>query len=62
MKTRNQAKYLGNLLSSEGGVHNMVEERRKIGWGRISLIMGILDEVDMGTNRVEAGLLLRQSI
>ena len=31
-------------------------------WGKVSQIMGILDEVDMGTNRVEAGLLLRQSI
>ena len=40
----------------------MVEERRKIGWGKISQIMGILKAVDLGTNRVEAGLLLRQSI
>ena len=55
-------KYLGNLLSSKGGVQETVEDRRKKGWGKISQIMGILGEVDMGANRVEAGLLLRQSI
>ena len=31
-------------------------------WGKVCQIMGILDEVDMATNRVEARLLLRQSI
>ena len=62
METKNQATYLGNILSSEGGVQDMVEERRKVGWGKISKIMGILEAVDMETNRVKAGLLLRQSI
>ena len=62
MDTSQCTKYLGNLLSSKGGVQETIEDRRKKGWGKISQIMGILGEVDMGTNRVEAGLLLRQSI
>jgi hypothetical protein len=32
------------------------------GWGKISQIMGILEEVDMGAHKLEAGLLLRESI
>ena len=41
--------------------HN-IEDRRKTGWGEISTTMGILEEVDMGANQVEAGLLLREAI
>ena len=62
METTENTKYLGNILSSKGGTCDTIEDRRKKGWGKISQILGILEEVDMGTNRVEAGLLLRQSI
>ena len=55
-------KYLGNFVSTSGGIQETVEDRRKKGWGKIATIMGILGEVDMGCNRLEAGLLLRQSI
>ena len=50
-------KYLGNFIFSKGGVSETIEDRRKKGWGNISTIMGILEEVDMGANRLEAGLL-----
>ena len=56
------AKYLGNYITHKGGVNETVEDRRKKGWGKISQIMAILGEVDMGENRLEAGLLLRESI
>ena len=62
MDSRDKTRYLGNIISSKGGVSDTIEDRRKIGWGKISTIMGILDEVDMGANRIEAGLMLRQSI
>ena len=57
-----KVKYLGNYLSSSGGVKDTIEERRKKGWGRVSQILGILGEVDMGGHRMEAGLLLRKAI
>ena len=62
MKTCPSTKYLGNFVSSSGGCEDTIEDRRKKGWGKISTIMGILGAVDMGCNRLEAGLLLRQSI
>ena len=61
MESTENTKYLGNILSLKGGTCDTIEDRRKKGWGKISQIMGIIEEVDMGTNRVEAGLLLRQS-
>ena len=62
MKSCESTKYLGNILSTTGGSKETIEERRRKGWGKISTIMGILGEVEMGCNRLEAGLLLRQSI
>jgi hypothetical protein len=57
-----KTKYLGNILSSTGGVRETIEDRRSKGWGKVSQILGILGEVDMGANRMEAGLLLRKAI
>ena len=62
MKDCQSTKYLGNFVSSSGGCEETIEDRRMKGWGKISTIMGILGAVDMGCNRLEAGLLLRQSI
>ena len=50
MEATKCTKYLGNMLSSKGGVPDTIEDRRNKGWGKIAQIMGILDEVDMGTN------------
>ena len=62
MKKEETTKYLGNILSTKGGLDATVEDRRNKGWGKISTIMGILSEVDMGVNQLEAGLLLREAI
>ena len=56
------ANYLGNFITSQGGVRATVEDRRSKGWGRVSQVMGILGEVALGRHRVEAGLILRSSI
>ena len=56
------AKYLGNILSSTGSNRDTIEDRRKKGWGKVSQILGILGEVDMGGHRMEAGLILRKAI
>jgi hypothetical protein len=62
MHEAEKTKYLGNYLSSTGGVKETIQDRRNKGWGKVALILGILGEVDMGTNRIEAGLLLRKAI
>ena len=62
MKQAESAKYLGNLITSRGGVSDTVEERRNKGWGKVTQIKGILSEVDLGNHRVEVGLILRKAI
>ena len=62
MTSCESTKYLGNVVSTFGGNEETIEDRWKRGWGKISTIMGILGEVDMGCNQLEAGLLLRESI
>ena len=62
MNKKDSTKYLGNILSSKGGVAETVEDRRTKGWGKIAQVMGILGVVDMGTHRLEVGLLLREAI
>ena len=64
MPKKQVAKYLGNILSTEEGLEDTIEDRRSKGWGRIASIMGILSEVDndMGVHRLEAGLKLREAI
>ena len=55
-------KYLGNIVSSHGGVLETIEDRRNKGWGKVSTILGILSEVDLGNRRVEVGLQLRKAL
>jgi hypothetical protein len=62
MKKEVSTKYLGNILSTSGGLSKNIEDRRNKGWGKISTIMGILSEVDMGVHQLEAGLRLREAI
>ena len=45
MKSATSAKYLGDVVSGRTSVHDTIEKRRSEGWGRISQIMGILEEV-----------------
>ena len=62
MHEAKSAKYLGNILSSTGGVRETIESRRNQGWGKVAGILGILDTVDMGTHRIEVGLMLRKAM
>ena len=55
-------KYLGNIVTTNGGNRATIEERRNRGWGKVAQIMGILGEVETGGHRIEAGLLLRKAI
>ena len=62
MLNAKSVKYLGNIVTSQGGVTETLEDRRNKGWGKVAVIEGILSEVDMGSRRVEVGLMLRKSI
>ena len=62
MKKSESTKYLGNFISSKGGICETIEDRRNKGWGKIATIMGILEEVTWGKHRMEVGLMLRKSI
>ena len=62
MIVEDSVKYLGNILTSNGGIKDTIEDRRNKGWGKVAAIKGILSQIDMGDNRVEMGLLLRKSI
>ena len=62
MHKEESTKYLGIILSSNGSLSENIEDRRNKGWGKISSIMGILSELDMGVHRLEAGLRLREAI
>ena len=55
-------KYLGNIVTSYGGVAGTIEDRRNKGWGKVSAIQGILSEVDMGSQLVEVGFIQRKAI
>ena len=62
MSEAESVKYLGNIVTSRGGVTATIEDRRNKGWGKVATILGILKEVDMGSRRVEVGLMLRKAI
>ena len=46
-------KYLGNIVSSHGGITETIEDRRNKGWGKVSSILGILSEVDLETEELK---------
>ena len=58
MQQKTSTKYLGNILSTSGGLNDMIEDRRNQGWGKVATTMDILSVVDMGVHKLEVGLLL----
>ena len=62
MQEIRSTKYLGIIISSSGGFKETVEDRRKKGWAKVSQVLGILGEVELGSQRIEAGLILRKAI
>ena len=62
MKESDKTNYLGNIFTSRGGVRDTLEDRRNKGWGKVSMILGMLNEMDMGGHRMEIGLLIRKTI
>ena len=55
-------KYLGDIVSSSGCVKQTVAERVSKGYGIVSEIKAILEEIPLGKYKVDMGLKLRQSL
>ena len=57
-----QEKYLGDLVNSSGTIRQTIEERKNKGYGIVSEILAILDEIPLGRYKLEIGLKLRQAM
>ena len=62
MKEGDNEKYVGDIISSSGSNEANISRRRGIGIGAISTLFAILNEVSLGYQYIEIGLILRESI
>jgi hypothetical protein len=62
MKESSEKKYLGDLINTSGTIRKTVEERRNKGYGIVSEIIAILEEIPLGKYKHEIGLKLRQAM
>ena len=62
MKPEENEKYVGDVISCNGINDANISRRRGIGIGAISSISAILNEVSLGYQYIEIGLVLRESI
>ena len=62
MKTAENEKYIGDIISHNGSNDANIARRRSLGMGAIAEIFGILHEISLGHHFVEIGLILRESI
>ena len=62
MKDSSQEKYLGDFVNSTGNVKATVADRIGKGYGIVSEIRAILNEIPLGRYKLEIGLQLRQAM
>ena len=62
MKTSEKEKYLGDQIPKFGNIKATIEDRVAKGYGIVSEIKTLLDEIPLGIYRVEIGLKLRQAM
>ena len=62
MKNSEKEKYLGDQLSSSAKIKETIDERVAKGYGVVSEILAILDEIPLGKYKLEIGLKLRQAM
>ena len=62
MLTSSQEKYVGDVLSSDGKIHQNVLERYNKGVGIVNQIVSMLKEVYFGYHYFEMALLFRSSM
>ena len=62
MKTTENQKYLGDIISSSGSNFENVKDRCKTGFQAISQIKSLIKDVSLGKFTIQIGLILRDSI
>ena len=62
MKHSNREKYLGDLVDKSGSNKVNIEARQAKGYGIVTNILAIINEIPLSHWRVEAGLRLRQAL
>ena len=62
MMEESEEKYIGDIVSANGSNDINISRRRSIGMGAISDIFAILNEVSMGYQYIEIGLILREAV
>ena len=62
MKNSNQEKYLGDLVDKSGSIKPTIQDRIAKGYGILSEIKAILEEIPLGKYKLEMGLKLRQAM
>ena len=62
MTNSDREKYLGDILDKTGKIRATIEDRQKKGYGLVSEILAILNEIPLGQYKMEIGLHLRQAM
>ena len=62
MADSEKEKYLGDILDRTGKNRATIEDRQRKGYGLVSEILAILDEIPLGKFKMEIGLHLRQAM
>ena len=62
MADSEKEKYLGDILDRTGKNRATIEDRQRKGYGLVSEILAILDEIPLGQFKMEIGLHLRQAM
>ena len=62
MENSDQEKYLGDIVDKSGKARPNIEARKAKGYGIVSNILAIVNEVPLGHWKIEAGLKLRQAM
>ena len=55
-------KYLGDFIDTSGKIRSTIEDRKNRGYGIVSEILAILDDIPLGQHRMEIGLHLREAM
>ena len=55
-------KYLGDYINKTGKIKDTIEDRKNKGFGIVSEIIAILNDIPLGKHKMEIGLLLRQAM
>ena len=62
MLESNRQKYLGDIVDKSGKIKNTIEDRKSKGFGIVSDILAILNDIPLGKHKIEIGLMLRQAM